>query len=108
MQLERLLRNLLDNAARHARTVTGIAVTSDADGLARVEIRDDGPGIPPADRERIFERFTRLDGARARGTGGSGLGLAIAREIAARHGGSLHAAANPSGARFIAALPQAR
>ncbi|MFD3554417.1 sensor histidine kinase [Streptomyces goshikiensis] len=108
VQLERLLRNLLDNAARHARTVTDIAVTSGADGLARVEIRDDGPGIPPADRERIFERFTRLDGARARGTGGSGLGLAIAREIAARHGGTLHAAANPSGALFITALPRAR
>ncbi|MFE9802906.1 sensor histidine kinase [Streptomyces goshikiensis] len=108
VQLERLLRNLLDNAARHARTVTDIAVTAGTDGLARVEIRDDGPGIPPADRERIFERFTRLDGARARGTGGSGLGLAIAREIVARHGGTLHAAANPSGARFITALPHAR
>lgn len=108
VQLERLLRNLLDNAARHARTVTDIAVTSGADGLARVEIRDDGPGIPPADRERIFERFTRLDGARARGTGGTGLGLAIAREIATRHGGTLHAAPNPSGALFIAGLPHGR
>lgn len=108
VQLERLLRNLLDNAARHARTVTDIAVTSGTDGLARVEIRDDGPGIPPADRERIFERFTRLDGARARGTGGTGLGLAIAREIATRHGGTLHAAPNPSGALFIAGLPHGR
>ncbi|MGW1777058.1 sensor histidine kinase [Streptomyces sp. NPDC002104] len=105
VQLERLLRNLLDNAARHARTVTDIAVTAGADGMALVEIRDDGPGIPRADRERVFERFTRLDGARARGTGGSGLGLAIAREIAARHGGTLHAAPNPSGALFVAALP---
>ncbi|MGW1769405.1 sensor histidine kinase [Streptomyces sp. NPDC002073] len=108
VQLERLLRNLLDNAARHARTVTDISVTCGADGLARVEVRDDGPGIPPADRERVFERFTRLDGARARGTGGTGLGLAIAREIAARHGGSLHAAANPSGALFVAGLPRGR
>ncbi|MFD5144598.1 sensor histidine kinase [Streptomyces sp. NPDC058401] len=105
VQLERLLRNLLDNAARHARTVTDITVTSGADGLARVEVRDDGPGIPPADRERVFERFTRLDSARARNTGGTGLGLAIAREIAARHGGNLHAAPNPSGALLIAGLP---
>ncbi|MFD5885851.1 sensor histidine kinase [Streptomyces sp. NPDC060334] len=105
VQLERLLRNLLDNAARHARTVTDIAVTNGADGLARVEIRDDGPGIPPADRERVFERFTRLDGARARNTGGSGLGLAIAREIAARHGGTLRVAPNPSGALLVVGLP---
>ncbi|MEV7415300.1 HAMP domain-containing sensor histidine kinase [Streptomyces sp. NPDC089919] len=104
-QLERLLRNLLDNAARHARTVTDIAVTSGAGGSVRVEVRDDGPGIPPADRERVFERFTRLDIARARGTGGAGLGLAIAREIAARHGGTLRAAANPSGALLIATFP---
>ncbi|MFZ3475096.1 sensor histidine kinase [Streptomyces sp. 4.24] len=107
VQLERLLRNLLDNAARHARTVTDITVATGADGLIRVEIRDDGPGIPPADRERIFQRFTRLDGARARSTGGSGLGLAIAREIATRHGGTLHAAPNPSGALFVTGLPQA-
>lgn len=63
------------------------------------------PGIPPPDRERIFERFTRLDSARARNTGGSGLGLAIAREIAARHGGTLHAAPTPSGALLIVELP---
>ncbi|WP_327250437.1 sensor histidine kinase [Streptomyces sp. NBC_01244] len=105
VQLERLLRNLLDNAARHARTVTDITVTAGSDGRARVEIRDDGPGIPTADRERIFERFTRLDSARARNTGGSGLGLAIGREIAARHGGTLHAAPNPSGALLIVDLP---
>ncbi|MER5757743.1 HAMP domain-containing sensor histidine kinase [Streptomyces sp. NPDC002082] len=108
VQLERLLRNLLDNAARHARTVTDITVTSGADGLARVEVRDDGPGIPSADRERVFERFTRLDSARARNTGGTGLGLAIARDIAARHRGNLHAAPNPSGALLIVGLPLGR
>ena len=74
--------------------------------LVRVEVRDDGPGIPAADRERIFERFARVDEARDRGHGGAGLGLAIARDIAVRHGGRLYVAGSPSGACFVAVLPQ--
>ncbi|MFE6103643.1 sensor histidine kinase [Streptomyces laurentii] len=90
-QLERLLRNLLGNACRHARHRVALTVTlpTDDPGTVVAEVADDGPGIPPADRERIFERFTRLDEARARADGGAGLGLPIARDIATRHGGTL-------------------
>ncbi|MFI0979794.1 sensor histidine kinase [Streptomyces sp. NPDC021093] len=91
VRLERLLRNLLDNACRHARSEVGAVLSTDAGRrTVRVEVRDDGPGIPPADRERVFERFTRLDDSRTRADGGgAGLGLAIAREIAVRQGGTL-------------------
>jgi signal transduction histidine kinase len=72
-----------------------------------VEVRDDGPGIPHVDRERVFERFARVDEARDRRHGGAGLGLAIARDIAVRHGGRLYAADTVSGARLVAELRQA-
>ncbi len=89
-QLRRLLRNLLDNALRHASSTVTISVTAEvAEGQATVEVTDDGAGIPTADRERIFERFTRLDEARTRDRGGAGLGLAIARDIARRHNATL-------------------
>jgi signal transduction histidine kinase len=65
-------------------------VIVDRDGpWARVVVADDGPGIPPSERDRVFERFVRLDEARARDAGGSGLGLAIVRQVAHRHGGSV-------------------
>ena len=79
-----MLRNLVDNAARHAVDRVEVSV---ADGCVRVE--DDGAGLAPADRERVFERFVRLDEARERDAGGSGLGLAIAREIAREQGGDV-------------------
>ena len=60
-----------------------------SDGQALLTVTDDGPGIPPADRERVFDRFTRLDDARARDAGGSGLGLAIVRELLRRSGGTI-------------------
>ena len=86
--LAQLVRNLVDNAARHARSRVALGVSmADAGGTAVLTVCDDGPGIPPAERERVFERFVRLDDARARDTGGSGLGLAIVREIATAHGG---------------------
>jgi signal transduction histidine kinase len=107
-ELGRLLRNLLDNASRYARERVIVSVAKPEPGLVRVEVRDDGPGIPAADRERIFERFTRVDEARDRGHGGAGLGLAIARDVAVRHGGSLYAADTTIGARFVVELPQAR
>jgi signal transduction histidine kinase len=85
-RLGRAVRNLLENAVRHART--SVRVDLDAvDGRASLRVVDDGPGIPVADRERVFERFTRLDDARSVSAGGSGLGLAITREIVEQSGG---------------------
>jgi signal transduction histidine kinase len=104
-QLARALSNLADNAARHATTVVRISVSNDGD-TARLVVDDDGPGIPPNDRERVFERFTRLDDSRARPDGGSGLGLAVVRSILTSHQGSVRVDDSPlGGARFIAELP---
>ncbi|MBO3084621.1 ATP-binding protein [Cellulomonas fengjieae] len=80
----RVVRNLVDNAVRHAASRVEVVL---ADGVVRVD--DDGAGLAPADRERVFERFVRLDEARERDAGGSGLGLAIAREIAREQGGDV-------------------
>jgi signal transduction histidine kinase len=87
--LSRVLRNAGDNAARHARMAVGVSVSTDRTGWVEVVVDDDGPGIAPDDRARVFERFVRLDDARARDGGGSGLGLAIVAEVIAAHGGSV-------------------
>lgn len=86
--LTRVFRNLLNNAARHAVSRVDVVVCRDADDVV-VTVGDDGPGIAPEDRERVFDRFVRLDADRSRSAGGTGLGLAIVREIAAAHGGSV-------------------
>ncbi|GAA4960237.1 sensor histidine kinase [Actinoplanes utahensis] len=86
--LARVVTNLLDNAVRHKRSRVRITAAAERDDLVIV-VADDGPGIPAADRERVFQRFTRLDDARARDAGGSGLGLAIVRELVRRHRGSV-------------------
>lgn len=80
--------NLLDNAERHARSVVTVEVGLDA-GQVFVRVTDDGNGIPPHQREQVFERFVRLDEARSRDEGGAGLGLSIVRSIAQDHGGSV-------------------
>ncbi|MBV7244208.1 sensor histidine kinase [Streptomyces sp. MW-W600-10] len=105
-QLSRVIGNLLDNAQRHADASVAVSVAADGRGV-RVEVRDDGAGVPEAERERIFERFVRLDDARSRDDGGAGLGLAIARDVASRHGGTLtvHRAAE-GGAAFRLWLPR--
>ncbi|MEV6083436.1 sensor histidine kinase [Streptomyces parvulus] len=106
-QLGRVLANLLDNAQRHARSAVVVSVRRDG-GLAVVGVADDGDGVPEADRERIFERFVRLDDARSRDDGGAGLGLAIARDVAVRHGGTLTVHGGPAGgALFELRLPAA-
>ena len=105
--LRRALVNLLDNAVRHARTAVQVGLRADGP-LVVVEVSDDGTGIPAADRDRVFERFTRLDDARDRDAGGSGLGLAIVRQIAQRSGGDIHLDEAPGGglrARLV--LPSA-
>ncbi|WP_284744348.1 sensor histidine kinase [Amycolatopsis sp. RTGN1] len=101
-RLERLLRNLVDNAQRHAASRVAVEVSA-ADGWAVLSVTDDGPGIPEADRERVFDRFVRLDDARASDDGGSGLGLAIVADIARAHGGT---AAVEGGSRFVVRLPE--
>ncbi|MCW2916129.1 MAG: Signal transduction histidine kinase [Actinomycetia bacterium] len=104
IRLARLLSNLVANAERHTSTKIEIIVTAEPPD-AVLEVIDDGPGIAPADRERIFERLRRLDDARRLDPGGSGLGLPIAREIAQACGGHLCAADHPTGARFVLRLP---
>ncbi|MEU6848045.1 HAMP domain-containing sensor histidine kinase [Streptomyces sp. NPDC046716] len=104
-QLARVLGNLVDNAQRHARAAVVVAVGVEG-GEAVLTVADDGDGVPAGERERIFERFVRLDDARTRDGGGAGLGLAIARDVAVRHGGTLTVRAAPQGgALFELRLP---
>jgi signal transduction histidine kinase len=104
-ELTRVIRNLLDNASRHARTSVRVALAED-DGHVTLTVADDGPGIASTDADRIFERFVRVDEARHGGDGGSGLGLAIARELVERNGGTIGLDTTFSpGARFVVQLP---
>ncbi|MBS1846712.1 MAG: HAMP domain-containing protein [Actinobacteria bacterium] len=104
-RLARLLRNLADNARRHARSTVRFTLAEHG-GTARCTVEDDGDGIEEADRSRVFERFVRLDAARARDHGGSGLGLAIATEIVAAHHGTLTVESGDlGGARFVVDIP---
>lgn len=104
-QLGRMVRNLLENAVRHADHSVDVSL-DEVDGLARLTVADDGPGIPPDERERVFERFARLDAARSDADGGTGLGLAIVAEIVQAHGGRVRVdAAAGGGARFTVSLP---
>jgi signal transduction histidine kinase len=106
--LDRVLANLLDNAVRHAVGEVVVAVLPQrrdgADGHL-VTVTDDGPGIPVADRDRVFDRFTRLDDARTRDDGGAGLGLAIVRELVRRQGGTIHLADAPADPLRLADVP---
>ncbi|WP_433509491.1 sensor histidine kinase [Nonomuraea sp. CA-143628] len=104
LQLGRLLTNLLDNAQRHAESIIEVAVTRDGD-MAVLAVENDGVEIARADRESIFERFTRLDAARSRDSGGTGLGLAIARDVAVAHRGEINVEEHRGGARFVLRLP---
>ncbi|RKS74297.1 signal transduction histidine kinase [Actinomadura pelletieri DSM 43383] len=100
-RLARVVRNLLDNAARHARSTVHATVRRDADTVV-LTVTDDGAGVPPADRERIFDRFVRLDDARTRADGGAGLGLAIVRELVTALGGTVRVT---DGSTFTVRLP---
>jgi signal transduction histidine kinase len=105
--LRSLVAHLVDNAARHARTRVDVGVRA-VDGRAVLEVDDDGAGIAAADRERVFERFTRLDEGRSRDQGGAGLGLAVVRAVAHRHGGDVHVSTSPlGGARLVVTIPLA-
>ena len=105
--LRRLLRNLIDNALRYAKSRVEVAAHRE-DSEAVLTVSDDGPGIPEADRERAFDRFVRLDDARSRDetqAGGAGLGLAIVRAIARTHGGSAHLQGGTPGLRAVVRIP---
>ncbi|WP_328580735.1 sensor histidine kinase [Streptomyces sp. NBC_00370] len=104
-EYERLLRNLIDNAARHAAHRIQLTIRNQDDSVV-LTVHDDGPGVPPEDAERVFERFVRLDDARSRDHGGTGLGLAIARDLAHRHGGTLVLTPRTLGACFELRLPR--
>ncbi len=105
--VSRVLRNLLDNAARYAASRVEVTIhPSGADAV--ISVADDGPGIPPADRSRVFDRFVRLDEDRSRSAGGAGLGLAIVREIVVAHRGSVAIDDRPGGGtRLTVQLPLA-
>jgi len=87
-QLQRMMRNLVHNAEVHADARIAVSVASD-DRTTHIRVSDDGPGIRPEDRVRVFERFVRLDSARTRDTGGTGLGLAIVYDVVANHHGTI-------------------
>jgi two-component system heavy metal sensor histidine kinase CusS len=107
--LGRAIRNLVENAVKYTPAGGKIELSLwTADGHALLAVEDTGIGVAPADAERIFEPFVRLDGARARETGGTGLGLAIARSIVVAHGGTLALEGAPgAGSRFTIRLPLA-
>ncbi|MEO7555041.1 MAG: ATP-binding protein [Acidimicrobiales bacterium] len=106
--LAALVSHLLDNAARHAATAVTVFLRSE-DGNVVLRVEDDGAGIVPIDRERVFERFTRLDEGRSRDQGGAGLGLAVVRAVAHRHRGSVKIESSPSGGTaVVVALPAVR
>lgn len=102
------LRNLIENAVRYSpeNTKVGIGV-SERDGAVRISVKDQGPGIPEDEQDRIFERFYRVDPARSRQTGGTGLGLSIVKHVMAQHDGDITLWSVPGeGSTFTMTLPQ--
>jgi signal transduction histidine kinase len=99
-QLARLVRNLLSNAVRYAASVVTVHLAEGTDSVEFI-VSDDGPGIPSFDRDRVFERFVRLDQARTGRDGGAGLGLAIAHDIVVAHRGTIVIGESPSGGACV-------
>jgi signal transduction histidine kinase len=105
-QLARLVANLLENGVRHAQSRLSVTLMQEGDGVV-LRVDDDGIGIPEEERERVFERFVRLQEARDRDSGGGGLGLAIVAEVSEVHGGKVRVLESPlGGARFEVRLPR--
>ncbi len=105
-QLSRVVSNLVDNALRYAASMVELSVHQDGH-QAVITVSDDGPGIPEPERERIWERFARLDDDRSRASGGSGLGLAMVKELTDAHGGTVSVTGSQPGpgAAFLVRLP---
>jgi signal transduction histidine kinase len=106
-ELFRAVGNLVENAVRHADAVVRLSASAHS-GEVEVVVTDDGHGIPEHERERVFDRFARLDEARDRDSGGTGLGLAITRELVRRAGGSVRLEDATPGVRAVVSLPRAR
>ena len=105
--MARVVTHLLDNAARHGTTQVAVGLITDGRTVV-LTVDDDGPGIAPADRARVFERFTRLDDARTRDQGGAGLGLAVVAETVRGMRGSVVVEESPlGGARLVVRWPSA-
>ncbi|KOU61131.1 histidine kinase [Streptomyces sp. MMG1533] len=105
-RIRQVLDNLLTNAAVHTPAGTEVTVTVSVEpGRTLVRVADAGPGIPPGDHARVFDRFYRVDKARSRDRGGSGLGLAVARSLVAAHGGTVELSSGPGATVFTVALP---
>jgi signal transduction histidine kinase len=105
LALARVVSNLLENACRHAASDVWVSVEGDGNDVV-LTVEDDGPGVPLVERSRIFERFARVEHARARDAGGTGLGLAIVKDVVEAHGGSVAVADGARGARFTVTLPR--
>ena len=103
-ELGRVVVHLLDNAARHADSHVAVSLTTGTDGQVTLVVEDDGPGIPAEQRERVFERFVRLDDARARDAGGAGLGLAVVDTVVRSVGGTIVAGESPMGGASMTAV----
>ena len=105
-RIRQVLDNLLTNAAVHTPVGTKVSVTVSAGkDTASVQVADAGPGIPATDRERVFDRFYRVDKARSRDRGGSGLGLAVASSLVCAHGGTIELSSEPGATVFTVSLP---
>ena len=102
--LARLVRNLLDNACAYASSRVDVSLAT-SDGRVELIVADDGPGVAPEDRPRIFDRFYRADPVRNPQTSGTGLGLSIAAAVAEAHGGTIDVTDGDPGARFVVSLP---
>jgi signal transduction histidine kinase len=105
--LKRCLANLIDNAVRYGKSAK--VMVEDLPTMLTIRVRDEGPGIPEGELERVFEPFQRLEGSRSRDTGGTGLGLGIARNIARAHGGDIvlrNVSAPPGGLGAVLTLPR--
>jgi len=104
-ELTSVVRNLLDNATRHAASQVRVSLATYGPTV-RMTVEDDGPGIEPADREKVFERFARLQEGRSRDAGGSGLGLALTKRVVDANGGRIFIESSPlGGAAFVVELP---
>jgi len=109
-RLHQILINLMDNAIKYGREAghTSVRAAVLSNGKIELAVQDDGPGLPPEAKARVFERFYRVDKARSRDQGGTGLGLAIVKHVVQAHGGEVRVESTPNaGSTFFVSLPPA-